>query len=172
MQILQLRVLAPLLALAVLSGVGCDDNGSTGVAINGTGPSPNQARSVSRGAMVQPAAIDVQHVGGGFCPNNPPFLAPFSVVFEGDGRSDLFLSNVQVQFVDTAGTRAGTMTFGPPELATRFGSTTLPAFGRRAFPFLFPFGCVGLPSGTLTVIARTRDSGGRESRTTTHVPVR
>ena len=85
----------------------------------------------------------------------------------------MFLSDVQMQFVDTAGIRSGTLRLGRPELATRFGSTTFPAFGTRTFPFSFPFGCGGfLPTGTLTVIVLAGDSRGREHRTVAHLPVR
>lgn len=173
MPLLRVCVAVPiLLSLAVLS-YGCDDNGSTTVLSNGVAPSAfADPLFVSRGAMVRPASIDVQRVLNPVCPGHPPFLAPFSVVFEGDGRSDVFLSDVQMQFVDSAGTRAGAMTLGPSDLAARFGSTTLPAIGTRVFPFAFPFGCTGLPSGTLTVVVLAGDTRGRESRTVARMPVR
>jgi len=189
MPILHARVLAPLFIFGVLSSFGCDDNGSASDRVNGVGPSrfpsgpfdsrgvgprpPSSGPFVNRSTMVEPALIQVQRVGEAFCPGRPPFLAPFNLVMQGDGRPDLFLSNVQMQFVDTAGIRSGTLAFGRPELATRFGSTTLPAFGTRAFPFSFPFGCGSfLPSGTLTVIVLAGDSRGREHRTVAHLAVR
>ena len=174
MPILHARMLAPLLILGVLSSFGCDDNGSASDRVTVVGPSRfSSGLFVNRSTMVEPALIQVQRVGEAFCPGRPPFLAPFNLVMQGDGRSDLFLSNVQMQFVDTAGIRSGTLALGRPELATRFGSTTLPAFGTRAFPFSFPFGCGSfLPSGTLTVIVLAGDSRGREHRTVAHLPVR
>ena len=188
MAILHARMLAPLFILGVLSSFGCDDNGSAsdrtvvGPSRFSTGPfdsrgfgprPPSSGLFVNRSTMVEPALIQVQRVGGAFCPGRPPFLAPFNLVMQGDGRSDLFLSNVQMQFVDTAGIRSGTLALGRPELATRFGSTTLPAFGTRAFPFAFPFGCGSfLPSGTLTVIVLAGDSLGLEHRTVAHLAVR
>lgn len=189
MPILHARMLAPLLILGVLSSFGCDDNGSASDRDTVVGPSrffsgpfdsrgvgprpPSSGLFVNRSTMVEPALIQVQRVGEAFCPGRPPFLAPFNLVMQGDGRSDLFLSNVQMQFVDTVGIRSGTLALGRPELSTRFGSTTLPAFGRRAFPFSVPFGCGSfLPSGTLTVTVLAGDSRGRELRTVAHLPVR
>jgi hypothetical protein len=182
-------MLAPLFILGVLSGFGCDGNGSAGDLVNGVGPSPVASEPFdSRGAgrppsspglfvngsdMVQPASIQARRVGDAFCPGRPPFLAPFNVVMRGDGRSDVFLSDVQMQFVDTAGIRSETLRLGRPELVTRFGSTTFPAFGTRTFPFSFPFGCGSfLSTGTLTVIVLAGDSRGREHRTVAHLPVR
>ena len=112
----------------------------------GVGPQPHSSGIfVNRGTMVQPVSILAHRVGDAFCPGRPPFLAPFNVVRQGDGRPDVFLSDVQMQFVDTAGIRSETLRLGRPELATRFGSTTFPAFGTRTFPFSFPFGCGELP---------------------------
>jgi hypothetical protein len=186
MSILHRRLVAPLLVFGVLSNVGCG-NGSNALLINGAvGPSsvpsspfvrndvlPQPPGSfVSRGVTVQPALIQAQRVATPFCPLQPPFIAPFSVVFTGDGRSDLFLTSVQMQSVDLAEIRAGVTTLGRPELAVQFGSTTIPTFGTRAFPFAFPFGCNGLTTGTLTVIVVVADSRGRETRTIRQLGIR
>jgi hypothetical protein len=133
---------------------------------------PPPSTFVSRGVFVQPAAIQARRVGAGVCPVQQPFLAPFNLVFVGDGTSDLFLSSVQMQLVDLAEIRAGTATLGRPELAVQFGTTTIPTFGTRAFPFAFPFGCNGLSTGTLTVIVVVADSRGREARTVRQLAVR
>jgi hypothetical protein len=189
MPILHARMLAPVFMLGALSSFGCDGNGSSSDPVNGVGPSPFASEPfdsrgagsrppssdlfVNRSAMVQPDVIQTQRVGEAFCPGRPPFVAPFNVVMQGDGRPDLFLSDVQMQFVDTAGTRSGTLRLGRPELAIRFGSTTFPAFGTRTLPLSFPFGCGSfLPTGTLTVIVLVGDSRGREHRTVANLPVR
>jgi hypothetical protein len=102
-----------------------------------------------------------------------PFIAPFNLVFVGDGTtSDLFLRSVQMQFVDLAELRAGTATLGRPELAVQFGTTAIPTVGTRAFPFTFPFGCNVLPTGTLTVVVVIGDSRGREATTVRQLAVR
>ena len=189
MRILHACMLAPLFMLGVLSSFGCDGDGSSTDPVFVAGPSPlasgpfdprgagsrppSSGLFVNRLDMVQPALIRTQRVGEAFCPGRPPFLAPFNVVMQGDGRPDVFLSDVQMQFVDTAGIRSETLRLGRPELATRFGSTTFPAFGARTLPFSFPFGCGSfLPTGTLTVIVIAGDSHGREERTVAHLPVR
>jgi hypothetical protein len=133
---------------------------------------PPTGTFVSRGVFVQPAAIQARRVGAGLCPLQQPFVAPFNLVFVGDGTSDLFLSSVQMNLVDLAEIRAGTATLGRPELAVQFGTTTIPTFGTRAFPFAFPFGCNGLSTGTLTVIVVVADSRGREARTVRQLTVR
>jgi hypothetical protein len=133
---------------------------------------PPPSTFVSRGVFVQPAAIQARRVDAGLCPGQQPFVAPFNVVFVGDGTSDLFLSSVQMQLVDLAEIRAGTATLGRPELAVQFGTTTIPTFGTRAFPFAFPFGCNGLSIGTLNVTIVVADSRGREARTFRQLAVR
>jgi hypothetical protein len=122
--------------------------------------------------FVRPAAIQAQRVGAGLCPVQQPFLAPFNLVFVGDGTSDLFLRSVQMQFVDLAEIRAGTATLGRPELAVQFGTTAIPTVGTRAFSFAFPFGCNVLPTGTLTVIVVVGDSRGRDATTVKQLAVR
>jgi hypothetical protein len=168
----RLPVLVPFFVLAALSSYGCDDNGTTSVLSNGVGPSPlpPTAAFVSRAVQVDPAFIEPVPIAGSVCPQQA-FLAPMSVVFHGDGRSDLSLTQVQMQFVDSAGIVGGMMTIPRFDLVHRFGSTALPAFGTRTFPFSFPFGCVGLPTGTLTVIVFAGDSFGRETSARVRVGV-
>jgi hypothetical protein len=121
---------------------------------------------------VGPGSIQAQRVATTFCPIQVAFVAPFNVVFQGDGTSDLFLSSVQMQFVDLAEIRAGTRTLGRPELAAQFGTTAIPAFGTRTFPFAFPFACDVLPTGTLTVIVVVADSRARQATTVRQLVVR
>jgi hypothetical protein len=160
--------------IAALSHYACDNGASPGV--NTVGPSPLRPRAgsvnVARGDLVQPAVIDPIFVPGGFCPTVPPFLAPFAVVFEGDGRSDRFFSGVQMQFVDHVGVRGGSMVLNQARLVTQFGSTAIPTSGTRAFPVTFQFGCVGTPTGLLTVVASDTDAFGRETLRRTQVPIR
>ena len=213
MTILQIRSVAPLLVVALLSSLGCENDGSGSNTLlfnGGVGPSPTSSnlivrrpdvavppssptlgipptlnappilgfppRSttlVNRGVFVGPDSIRAQRVATAFCPVQVAFVAPFNVVFQGDGTtSDLFLSSVQMQFVDLAEIRAGTRTLGRPELAVQFGTTAIPTFGTRAFPFAFPFACNVLPTGTLTVVVVVGDSRGREATTFRQLVVR
>lgn len=167
------HLFAPFFVIAILSS-GCDDAGERTRGVNFVGPSvlTSSPAFLSRAFMVQPAFIDPLLLTGPLCPTRPPFLAPLTVVFRGDGRSGFLLSQVQMQFVDRAGVLGGLLTFERTDLVHRFGSTTLPAFGTRAFPFEFPFGCVGLPTGTLTVLMLAADSRGRENSMQVQVPIR
>src|SRR4026207_1803565 len=101
MAIHHLRVPLPLVLLAALSSYGCADDDTTSVLSNGVGPSPLSSTSafVSRAVRVGPAFTEPVRIPGASCPNEQPFLAPISVVFPGQGRSDLALTQVQMQFV-------------------------------------------------------------------------
>ena len=161
---------------AALSLAACDDSDTRGLALNGVAPSPlpppRGAVNVSRGAAVEPAFIEAVSVPHFLCPAVPPFRAPFTLILDGDGRTDVFLSTVQMEFVDRTGVIGGMMTFGPSDLVSRFPYTALPATGGRAFPFSLPFGCAGQGVGTLRVTSVATDSAGRQRRSTVAVPVR
>jgi len=168
-------VLSSLLLLGALSTCACDGNGSTS-ALNSVGPSPLRPTegfvNAARGPLVQPAFIAPVFRHGAVCPAFPPLLAPFTVIFQGDSRSDRFFSQLHVEFVDRFGVAGGLLTLGRTELASRFGSTTIPAFGRRTFPFSFPFGCVGAPTGMLTVVIFAADPFGHVTSSRVQVVIR
>ena len=176
------RMSAPVLLTAALAGSGCDGNATIHAGAVGPSPVTSTFVNVARGALVQPSLITAVPVAGAFCPTLPPFIAPFTLVFDAGGRSDLFLAQVHLQFVDHVGVVSGSTTLRHTELVTRFGSTTLPVIGTRAFPFSFPFGCVGAPTGnvasgfsrtgTLIVMVLAGDSLGRTSTMRVEVPVR
>ena len=163
----------PLVLAAALSSFGCDDDDTTTGRVRGVGPSPLRPQgfvNVQGAVLVQPTFIQPVATTTALCPAS--FFAPFTVVFDGDGRSDLAFAGVEAEFVDHFGVLSGSMTLGPNDLARRFGSTALPVFGSRAFPFSFPFGCVGRPIGTLSVAVVTTDSRDRQNSTTLRIPVR
>jgi len=105
-------------------------------------------------------------------PISAAFVAPVNVAITGNGRSDLFLSDVQMQFVDPFGVRSGAMVIGQPEITTRFGTATIPTTGVRTFPLEFPLGCTTVPTGNLTVVVFIGDSLGRDSRSIRNIPIR
>jgi hypothetical protein len=155
--------------VALLSGYGCDDNGNSDTVAAPSGV--RGPRVVAGGVSVRPAVVEAQMVADPRCPFRAPFFAPIDLIFAG-GISGLSLRRVELQFVDTAGLRAAPLTITQPEIATRFGSAEVPAFGSRSFPLAFPYGCAGAPAGTLTVVAETQDRHGRSSRRSLQVPVR
>jgi hypothetical protein len=158
----------------LLASFGCDDSGirRPGSIVAGSSSLTGPTAFLSSPFLVHPSFLDPLLIRGAVCPTRPPLLAPLNLGFQGDGRSSLFLSSVHMQFVDRTGVTGGSMIFGQPDLVQRFGSIALPASGTRVFPFEFPFGCVGLSTGTLTVVVVAGNSFGRESRTTLRVPVR
>src|SRR5688500_7254830 len=111
---------ATLLLACALSSYGCDAGDLT----TQVGPSPirSQAAFVSRGVLVRPSFIGPVIVPGADCPTHPPFRAPFSLVFEDDGQSEMSLSRLHMQFTDHVGVAGGSMTFDRTDLLSRFGS--------------------------------------------------
>jgi len=166
------RVCPALCLLITLASYGCDEYRPS----RGVGPSPvsfgsfeqspvNSIDFFAHGVSLQPASIIPQAVARPSCPTRPPFLTTISVVANANGVSDLFLSHVDMRFVDRTGVVGGSTTFSEPQLVELFGSTRIPTSGSRSFPFSFGFGCVGRRDGTLTVVIVGRDSTGRERRT-------
>jgi hypothetical protein len=177
------RLLGLLCVLATLSSYGCDDKdvrndriapiGPSRISFNGIGQTPVNPFDISGGAMaVQPAVAVPQPIAGARCPTRQPFQVPFSILGTGRGRSDLFVNEVQMRFVDRAGVVGGTMTMARTQLADRFGSTELPAVGTRSFPLSLAFGCLGRPVGTLEVVVLTGDSRTHDMRTSLSIDVR
>ena len=152
---------------SALLSYGCDTSNTTVIGPSRIGTT---AAFVSRAVQVRPSFTDPAIVPGAVCPVKP-FLAPFSLIFDGDGRRDLSLSRVQMQFTDRVGVAGESMMLDGPELRRRFGSTVLPASGTRTLPFAFPFGCVGGPAGTLTVIVVTADSLRHENSSRVLIPI-
>jgi len=176
------RLLAAVCILGTFSSYGCDDNGEADERANSIGPSPitfsgfsqpavNSTDFFSRGVTLQRETVTPQLVAGAACPTRPPFQASFGIVGSGEGESDAFLREVQMRFVDRVGVSGGSMTIAQPQLLELFGSTRIPRFGRRLFPFTFPFGCVGHPAGTLAVVVFTGDSSGQQLRTSLSLAV-
>ncbi len=167
------RGFARVLLAAVLASSACDDGNGSNSQVISVGPSGVTSGFVNfaEGLTFRPAVVTPLAVAGALCPSIPPLLAPFSVVFHGDGRSDLYLSQVRIEFIGPTGASGGTRTLQKLELLDRFGSVALPVFGSREFGFSFPFGCLGAPTGALLVVLVTEDSFGRKGRRSLRIPV-
>ncbi len=174
--------LAALCLLSTVLSFGCDsDNGEqqrpdrigpSPISFRGLGePTSNSIDYYAHGVTLQPALATPQLVPGAACPTHPPFLLPIRVVAVAGSDSDLFLSQVQMRFVDRGGVFGGSKTLTRAQLVELFGSTRIPRLGTRSFPITFPFGCTGLPAGTLTVAVFTGDSTGREKNTSLSMDV-
>lgn len=154
-----------LVVLAVVAAACDDDNGSRTM-IGVTDPS---AAFSNRLDSIAASAVSFASVPGAFCPQ-PPFLGSFNLIISA-GSADLFLRSVQSTFVDQTGVRSPTTTIMQSTFSDRMGSI-IPASGTRTFPLQFPFGCAGVPPGTLNVVAVTRDSRNRDRQMSFDVPVR
>ena len=183
MSINRSRLLGLLCVLTTLPGYGCDDNHDVDDRVHRIGPSPisfsgvgqsavNSIDYFAHGVTLQPAVTVPETVTGAACPTRQPFQVPFRIVGTGHGRSDRFIEQVQMRFVDRSGVVGGAMTMVRPELAERFGSTHFPAVGTRSFPLTLPFGCVGQRVGTLEVVVLAGDSVRRNVRTSFLIDVR
>jgi hypothetical protein len=104
------------------------------------------------------------------CPG-PVFVAPFDLVVNADSRSDLFVTQMQMQFVDQTGIRSPELMITRADLENQFGSTRVAASESRHFPVKFPFGCVGAPRGHVTVGIGLADTQHRERHTSLVVKV-
>ena len=155
-------------SLAAISSSGCDDGNRTRI-----GPSSvsSRARFVSSSVSVQSTEITAVPSPVSFCPFISPFFAPFTLVISADSVAAVQLQQVQMQFVDSFGIGEGFRTINTNELSSLFGSTIVPAFGTRAFPFQMPFGCAGGPAGVVNVIAVT-ESDGRAGNVSLRMHVR
>jgi hypothetical protein len=159
------------LALAsVLFALGCDDN-NPATTVSSPTLTPGRAFA-SAGMSILPREIQPVVIAGAVCPD-PRFVAPFTLGLAGNGFTDQFLVQVDVQFVSRIGVTTPNLSIRRDALLERFPSTRITAIETRAFPFEFPFGCAGaVPPGTLTVTATVADSQQRERRTVMTMPVR
>ena len=176
--------LAALCILATLTSYGCeDDNGGSGnrvsslrpsaISFNGLGePAINSTDFYAHGVTLQPAVVIPQPVSGAACPTRPPFVAPFRVGVTNDDAEDVFLSEVQINFVPRGGAVGEAVTLSGSRLVDLFGSTRIPRFATRLFPLTLPFGCNGNRAGTLSVGVFMGDSSGRTRHRSLAVEVR
>jgi len=168
------------LVLAMLSSYGCDDdNGRTNHRADRLMPSPLSFNGFTERVLTSADLFSLQrdivppvrNTSAAACPAQPPFVARFNIVGRGDDRSEVFMREVQLGFVDRTGVSGGFATVTQRELEDRFGSTRITQLA-RSFPFEFPLGCIGEPVGTLTAVVFSLDSSGRQFRTPLTVAVR
>jgi hypothetical protein len=158
--------LSLLVVVATAATLGCDDGASTVIgAPDPSAPFTNRAIFVGAPSIQAVPAVDAG------CPHSR-FIVPFDLVITADSSSDVFLSQVQMQFANQAGALTPPTMITQPNLSTPFASTPVPAMGSRTFPFKFPLGCGAVPPGMLHLMVFTRDSQHREQQTPLRVPVR
>ena len=153
-----------IVALAIAVAPACDDDAANSI---------GGVDTVRTNSAVFVEAPEVQAVGlpDPTCPG-PLFSVPFNVVVSADSRSDLFVTQMQMQFVDRTGIRSPERTITRDGLIERFGSTRVAAAESRRFPLDFSLGCVSPPRGNLTILIGLVDSNQRERQTSVTTTVR
>ena len=153
-----------IVALTIAVAPACDDDAANSI---------GGVDTVRTNSAVFVEAPEVQAIGlpDPTCPG-PVFSAPFAVVVSADSRSDLFVTQMQMQFVDRTGIRSPERTITRDALTELFGSTRVVAAESRRFPLDFSFGCGGVPRGNLTVFIGLVDSNQRERQTSVTMNVR
>ena len=157
-------------AVSALTGSACEE----GAVRTSIGPShlALDARFVSRAVSIEPNVLRARSVHDGACPTRQQFTLPFDLFVRAEGASALSVSEVRVRLSDRRGRRRLERAFAGTRLVGLFGSTLVPPFARRTFPFAFPLGCEGFQDGTLSVVVFTLDAHGRESRISARADVR
>jgi len=125
-----------------------------------TGPTTFSVRSADFTASA--GAVFSQQMGKTACPAFPPFVIPVDLIIRVNGGLNVFLVNVNMQFVDSTGIVMPQITLPAPQLTAQFGTALVQARSARTFPFTIPVGCGTQQKGTVTIQAMTRDEQGRE----------
>ena len=143
--------------IGLLMATGCNDTDPTLL-----DPTPLRTGLTST-IGIHPSVITAQSIGQPFCPTIPPFLGSLNLTVQAPGALRVFLRQVRMEFVDSAGMSAPSITLPAPVLTQQFGSTLIEARSGRTFPFTFPFGCGTRRGGTLVVIVIVADENGQET---------
>ena len=153
-----------IVVVAIVVCSACDDDASNSIG----GVDTVRANSL---VFVEVPSVDAVGLPDATCPG-PVFVAPFSVIVNADSRSDLFVTGMQMQFVDRTGIRSPERTITRADLTDRFGSTRVGASESRRFPLDFSLGCIGAPQGTLFIGIGLVDSHQRQRQTSVVMTVR
>jgi len=153
-----MRALAAATIVVVASlASACND---TAALTTTTGPTTVSVRSADFSASA--GAVFSQQMGKTTCPAFPPFVIPVDLIVRVNGGLNVFLINVNMQFVDSTGIVMPQITLPAPQLTAQFGTALVQARSARTFPFTIPVACGTQQKGALTIQARTRDEQGRE----------
>jgi hypothetical protein len=121
---------------------------------------------------VEPTELFRSPTLGPGCSSRPAFLLPFNLRLRSASSSELFLNQVQFQFIDSTGIAAHTMAMRQPELQSHFGSVGIPPLASREFSFSIPVACTTRPVSGLSIVVETMDRTRAPSRRTTRLDIR
>ena len=159
---------AALVILGVsLLTTGCSDS-DDGLAP--TGPVALRAGTSTTFASIQPSVVSGRPTGLGGCPQVQPLRALLNLNVRADDV-DLLLREIRLQFFDTGGLAAPTVTLPAPVMTTQFGTALVQARSARSFALDFGFGCGTGRLGTIVVVVLAQDGRGRDHSSKLQVQV-
>jgi hypothetical protein len=144
----KLTVVSPLVLAAFLV-TACDDAKS-----NVAAPTTFDAAGVSADVTAAPPVV--QPDGNGGC---PAFAIPLQLSVR-TGAQDVAITDITMQFVNSAGIPMPQVTLPAPISTTQFGSALIAARSVRTIPLIVPVGCTTDLTGTVVVILGTQDGRG------------
>ena len=152
---------APLAILALLLTPACDRSDAP---VTATAPLSLQAETSPFGtaplARIRPSAVTAQLIGHAVCPELHPFLVTANLVLHSHDGGSMFLREVRMRFIDSAGIPGPQVTLPAPLPIRQFGTALTDARGDQMFPLDFRFGCGTRRTGTIIVIVHARDKHG------------
>jgi hypothetical protein len=116
--------------------------------------------------------VIAQPVNNFFCPSTFPFTVPMVVVVQPNGTTGLVLTQVRVQFTDTANRQMPQVTLPGPVPTTQFGSALTASRDAFSIPLSLGIGCGFGNTGTVVVLVDTLDGHGRMSTGRVSINVR
>jgi hypothetical protein len=149
----KLTVIAALVVGAFLA-TSCSD---TNARVTATGPTTLTVEPAE--VTVTQSMFSVQPVLNPLCPLFPPFTVVVNLSIRA-GIVRLFVTEIDLRFIDTFGVRMPQVTLPAPVLTTQFGSALVQARQTRIFPVSLGLGCVTGRQGTMTAVVVTRDDNG------------
>jgi hypothetical protein len=124
-----------------------------------TTPTTFSSSAVSVSALS--TTVVAQPVSNGFCPLVAPFAVPMTILINPNGVPNLAVTQIALQFTDTAGRRMPQVTLPAPVPTTEFGTALAASRAALAFPLTLGIGCGVGSVGTVVVLVDTRDGLGR-----------
>ena len=115
--------------------------------------------------------IVAQPVGNFFCPTVAPFTAPFVILVHSNGLPGLVVTQLRMQFTDSAGMHMPSVTLPAPVSTQEFGSE-LTAARELRFPLALGVGCGAGRTGVIEVGFDAHDRSGHRSSGQTKITVR
>jgi hypothetical protein len=145
------------LAAVALAASACSDS-DMAAPTNPTTFSPAQANVSFSTASTTVSAVPVFNTR---CPATAPFRVPITVLVSPNGAPSLAVTQIQLQFTDTAGLQMPAVTLPAPVPITQFGDALEASRDAFQFPVSLGIGCGVGRLGTVVIVVDARDGHGR-----------